>query len=108
MTSSRGRPEPHEDHPAGHGEQQEQGGGEQFDLPEAGPEQQQGAGDPGRRPAPAGGHQALDRVPGTGIPWAMPSMISSTEAPRIWASGRRIMRWVSTGRSMALTSSGVA
>ncbi len=97
-----------EGHSAGHGEQQEQRGGQELDLAEAGPQQQQGAGDPGGGPAPAGGHQALDRVPGTGIPWAMPSMISSTEAPRICASGRRIMRCVSTGRSMALTSSGVA
>ena len=80
---------------------------QQFVLAEPHPQRCQGGSHPERGPAAGRGHQPLTLVPGTGTPAAMPLTISSSTAPRIWASGRRISRWVRTGLSKPLTSSGV-
>ncbi len=97
----------HEQHAGSGGDRQEQGGGQHLELAEDDPQQGQGGGHAeGHPPAPRR-HQAPTLVPGTGTPCAMPSTISPRSEPRIWASGRRMSRWVSTGRSIALTSSGV-
>ena len=64
----------------------------QLDLAEADPQNQQSRRDAEGGPASAGWHQVLTPLPGTGTPPAMPSTISSRTAPRICASGRKIMR----------------
>jgi len=96
--------EPDTDGSGGH---QECGGAQHLEFAEPNPEDGQRDGDAKRRPPANGRHQPSILVPGTLTPVATPSTMSSGEMPRIWASGFMMSRWVRTGRSIALTSSGV-